>query len=858
MTTTTTQSAGDTAALRPIGGIDTVYHLLADTDNGDDYRRIPGMEQLALRGSELYLGEVPISTACWDKDFVTWTQEFEGHFSAGVLRFLDDGLTVSGDISIGTSADDAVRLSVHGTLPPPAVYDTRITVSPHAKGTDPKTVPADQWTTGRVLRLSSDYDDSGTIYAKIELTDAKGEFQELSNSTQSIEGNNFVVTISTSSEECSALIESDPGFYREAELKFPIAEQYGKGVGAVRATCGTAAATDKVWLWEATPRRVPEQRADNLPIRGVPQVVLSALTTQVDDDVQMGVYSGLAVENLVTLTPPDAIDGGKDVVSELINDKLMRNMKWAMGRQEPEKGWLKDFLLTSAPTLNTEQEALAKKGEAFYREFGCAYLTKSFNQHSGCTVKLSQQQALKLDNYFSAGIAQKPEFNIQHQGLYREAYLAVRPKLQDYIADDGNAWAQKALQRLTTGTNFTQLFNSYHIQTARDAALRVIKKNGLLLATLDPTGATAKTYYERVTAVLVGKTSADARSGDINLVKDWLPNALKVYLEKIKDGTIQLDTMSAIEAKAALEFLAKNEMAVVGDIAQLIVSHGNVANRFDQAKAVEGSWANTIGKKYPKLAMAGKLSFPLLWVGSVYQTVTALTKADWKSMTTQERAKAVISATELGLQAFKAVKDAYKGTAHIARKLGVLSKLSGWFGKIEALEGIGALAAQITKAKDWITPAAKALEPLLKQVGKGTMFEVLFAKSVLSGVMKILGAAVAVALTVVAFVDLLDAIKNGRPIDTLWASLNFAVAFLGAVVAIASLFVAGLALPIIGFVLAIAGIVMAIIQWFTTTPRNPMDDFMKNHGKPFVDALPDPKQDAHKSDTKTLLGTAGS
>ena len=61
---------------------------------------------------------------------------------------------------------------------------------------------------------------------------------------------------------------------------------------------------------------------------------------------------------------------------------------------------------------------------------------------------------------------------------------------------------------------------------------------------------------------------------------------------------------------------------------------------------------------------------------------------------------------------------------------------------------------------------------------------------------------------------------------------------ISAALLVVGLFSASAIFPLAGAVAAIIGVVLSMIAAFFEKPANPVDDFMKNTGIPFVDTLP--------------------
>jgi hypothetical protein len=139
-----------------------------------------------------------------------------------------------------------------------------------------------------------------------------------------------------------------------------------------------------------------------------------------------------------------------DVVNDDANSMLMRNMKWAMGQSGKEKDWLTKFFGETPPVI-TEQDqiVLVNKSLSWYQDkFAMAYMTQSFNSYDGPNApshRLDTTQATNLTEFLKSGLAADKDFNVQHQGIYVDAYIGTKPRLAAYVGDTAAeyvGWAQ--------------------------------------------------------------------------------------------------------------------------------------------------------------------------------------------------------------------------------------------------------------------------------------------------------------------------------------------------------------------------------------------------------------------------------
>jgi hypothetical protein len=209
----------------------------------------------------------------------------------------------------------------------------------------------------------------------------------------------------------------------------------------------------------------------------------------------------MKLRELITLLPDDQ-------VAENANSMLLRNMKWAMGQDDEEGRWLAEFFGQTPPFVPDDQQALIRKSLDWYqKKFAMAYMTQAFNTYSGTnqpSTRLDQDENARLDNFLRKGLAQSTEFNVQHQGIYIDAYVGAKPRLALFLADakkNGTNWAQKVFDELTSGPQFTLTVNRVGGALGDKGATGPVNNFACLLTALDPSGEKAKAY---VKAVLTG------------------------------------------------------------------------------------------------------------------------------------------------------------------------------------------------------------------------------------------------------------------------------------------------------------------------------------------------------------------
>ena len=400
-----------------------------------------------LENGQLYVNGKQIVEPSISLDHVAWVQhakEASGatHYLAGHLHVHSNGLEAHGVVMIGDTPQNAECHVVLATAIPSVSYKTQLTAGRYPVGTDPNTLPASAWKDGLPLVVTYQQQVGESVPKPVVLLDG----QDISDQCLwSVNDQYTVLSLSLSDSDCTFA----PSLYAQATLSFDATVINAVGNGYVRKTCSDNGNTDgAVLLWRANVANVPSGRlaaAPSLPQPARVSVLASSLLSTDD--------APLTVNELMTLLPDD-------IVNEDANNMLMRNMKWAMGQSDEQKEWLAKFFSEQPPTIaEKDQQDLVRKGLDWYQnKFAMSYLTQSFNSYNGPNQpshRLGADQALKLTDFLKTGLAKDKDFNVQHQGIFVDAYIGTKPRLQQYRADatpELVGWAQGSVVFSRTDT----------------------------------------------------------------------------------------------------------------------------------------------------------------------------------------------------------------------------------------------------------------------------------------------------------------------------------------------------------------------------------------------------------------------
>lgn len=794
------------------------FHVLSH-EAGAGFVQNPKMPSVVLDHGRLIVGGTPVHTARFTADHITWVQQSPGRYTSGHLYVHQGGLGIHGIVYHGTTHADAVRHDIVGTVVKPVAYKTRITRKAYPASTNPATIPDSEWQDGLALTISYELGVGDTLPSPKVTLD--GQDIDTQYMTWSIDAQSRTV-LSLQLDDVMCML--DDALYRTATIAFDMYVPVPTGTGSVTALCGDSGPVKDgtVRFWKADP---------------VPQTALfaaPAVENIAPTDV-MAATDVLTINELMTILPDETVNDDS-------NSMFLRNMKWAMGQDSTERDWLKNFFGETPPTIDEpDQQALVKQSLDWYQnQFAKAYLTKSFNQYDGPNApehRLDQNQSVKLDSFLKEGLAQSKDFNIQHQGIFVDAYIGAKPRLRTYINDGGNKWAKQLFDVLTNGPQFVLMVNRVSGASGDSAALGPLNNFACLLTALQPSGELARDYYQSVMSGVIVKLVPQTSQSDRDTVMQWLPTVMQELLRKLANGELPDEVnISKEEGLEMYQEYIKHQNEITGAMADLLQSIV-ASNLIKQTQQFEQGF-ESIAQKYPKLAKAGKLFLVIGWAGGVASIITALVKGDWKKMTDVEKAEFVTECVQSVVQAFDAVPVLYNGVKGLS--VSAWNKLmEKWYGP-EQQTSVENLGQKVAADDDWVVVSAEETAPLLRAgaLGRGTLYARLFGEGILAGVVKILGAVAAAAMAGWSLWQLINDIKSKGSVSTIvFDSLMFAANFLSAVCLVVDLFVATSFLPILGAVLAIAGLIIAFLAGFLEKPKNPVDEWMTEYGIPFVNGI---------------------
>lgn len=773
-----------------------------------------GVQAIVFQDGKLHIDNIHIVKPYYGVDMVTWKQQTKEHFTSGHLFFSRGGTELHGMIYKGKNADDAKEHHVTATSIPPVPYKTKITKTRLDAGTDPSKIPSGDWQDGLVLEIGFEQSIGENIPTPKVILNDNDISSYTSWSIDSVTHNTVLLFNLDSGIVC----DFDNSLYLDGSIQFDVMKPLPTFSGTIAGKCSDQSGSG-VYFWQG---EAESQSAFHANLNFAP--VLLSENDLIQND------NNLSVAELMSIVPDDS-------VSSTANDLLMENMKWAMGLNSTEKDWLSMFFGENPPVIPPGRQTLVNKSLNWYQQdFAKAYLGWSIANYSGPnapTKNLNNDQKLKLKYYLQTGMAKDSDFNIQQNGIYIDAFIQAKPRLQSYLADAGGNWAQQLFDVITSPAQITLMINRVWGAAGQPGTMAPANNFATLLTVLQPSGDLASKYIQYVVTGTLGNTVHQTTFKDKDIIMQWMPDFLQEFLNQIATrGTVPDSAKLAAEQ---LQLMLQDMGGKMTDLASELtdfVINANGANLLEKTRNAESAFA----LKYPKFAKVGQMMFFAGWCMGVIMVIKAF--QNWKDLKPEDKAKAIISAVGLGFQGLEIVPTFIQGIKNMG--------IEGWQKFTQWRNGIKTQDEMIEMNKlvdgEWVKNGATETTPLFDSATgtiktAGTTWEAIC--DIASKVIAVVGIAVSAAFAVLSTIDFIDDLKEGQPITkTVFDGIMMVTNIATTVCLVLDLFVATTVFAMAAAVLAVVGIIVAIIEMFVVKPKNPLDDFMSATVIPFVNGLP--------------------
>ncbi|AKJ00566.1 hypothetical protein ATI61_10424 [Archangium gephyra] len=818
-----------------------VYEVHTYSKDAAAFQRGGGVKAIRFMAGKLYVDDLPVLAPHFGKDGVTWSQRTRDHFTSGHLHYMSGGTELHGVIYRGRTPQDATEHHVLATTLQPVNYTTQITTRRYPAGTDPSTLGEDGWATGLVLQIGYTQGQGDTVPTPKVLLDEQDITSGISWSIDAKTQRTVLVLALDGSVVC----DFDNSLYLTGSVEFDIDQVLPTFSGTITATCTDNSTGTGVYLWKGTAQAArADGRARLAPHEFTPLNLTAGDVLAADD-------SGLSIAELMSIIPDS-------YVSEMANTLLNENMKWAMGQSGDETKWLSMVFGENPPVIPPSQQDLINKSLSWYQgDFAKSYLGWAVSNYDGAgapSAKLTDDQKLKLKYFLQTGLAKDKDFNTQQNGIYLQAFIQAKPRLQAYLKDTQGNWAQQLFDVVTSAPQMTLMINRVYGATGLNGAMAPANNFSTLLSALDPSGTLARQYYQAVLTGTVSNSVHQSTGGGDSELMEWLPDFLQQFLDTVAHaGTIPDEAkLAAQQIQQMMQEQGMTITQVAQEMSDAIVN-ANGANLLQKTQNAETAFV----QKFPKFEKVGQMMFFAGWCVGVVMVVKAF--QDWKNLSPEDKAKAVLSAVTLGVEALDIVPKFIQGIKSMG--MDGWNKFTAWRNSRNGQDGVEDIESNLDE--DWVRVGADETSPLFDATTgvvktEGTLWETLFAGA--AKVVAVIGVAVSAAFAVLSTIDFINDLRSGQPVTKdVFDGIMMATNILMTVCLVVDLFVATTVFAMAAAVLAIVGVIVAIIAMFVVKPKNPLDDFMNNVVIPFVEGLgpqtppPDPGASSSSSSSSSAV-----
>ncbi len=776
-----------------------------------------GIDTIRLEQGTLFVDDLPVLEPSLHHEGIAWHQQVQGHFTSGHLAFAQGGTELHGVIYRGTTPEDAVEHHVLATTIQPVAYKTRITKSRVPAGSTP---PASEWTDGLTLAIGYEQGEGDPVPRAVVILDE----QDISDQTTWSIDPKTQQTVLVLNLDGDVACTFDPALYLSGQIAFDIMQPTPTFSGTVSATCADPSGTG-AYQWTGVAQTGAAAGGQRAALARGP----APITLTHADLLDSGSLSKAELMGIV----PDSH------VQEEANAMLVENMKWAMAQDSTEKDWLAQYLGENAPPLSAAEQQLVKKSLGWYQgHFAKSYLGWAFANYAGPnapSVNLGNDQKLKLKYFLQTGLAKDSDFNTQQNGIYLQAFISAKPRLQAYIADGGDKWAQALYDVITSPAQLVLMVNRVYSTGGLKDAMTPANNFATLLSALQQAsnGTLAKQYMEKITAAVLANAAHQTTWSDKDDIMQWLPDFLQQFLDQVAiSGTVPDEAkLAAAQLQQMLQEMGGKIAAVAEELADFVIN-ANGANILQKTQNAETAFA----QKWPRFAKVGQMLFFAGWCMGVMMVVRAF--QNWKNLSDEDKAKAILSAVQIGLSALDIVPSFISGVKQMG--MDGWKKFTDWRNSSSTGDDMIELD-ELGSDGDWIPNGASETSPLLDAASgtiktEGTLWERFFNGA--SKFVAVIGVAVSAAFAVLSTIDFVNDIRSGKPItqivfDGIMMVTNIAMTLC----LILDLVVASTVFAMAAAVLAVIGVIVALIAMFVIKPENPLDKFMHDTVIPFVEGL---------------------
>ena len=487
---------------------------------------------------------------------IHWRHQGARGFSYGYLNFHQHGHTFHGMFAKGPSPSKSSLVAIQGSVPS-STYATKISKT-QAYDPDTKQCSAkqDDFVPGLEVEIGYTWDETThlpTQIFKVGGNDLKYEMR-MDSATH------FIIDEDLATE-----------MYADGNPKFPLSGEFTMAAGSKSfsgsITLKVDGQTKSNFCWIGTSTSSDAATDDDSSMFTSESDEQPAAFAAMDDEP-------LSVVDLFTLCH------APEEIQQDAQNMMMSVMEYVVAAPDQHPDWIENFLGKTRPILapGIQKVADLPKSQQFYTNFAIPYIGLGIYQNKGQQgiPDIPLLEARTMLYYFQNGLAKEPGYNEQTNGLYLQAFLADKPRLQAYL-DDQEAkkaagegdyyWADQLHTAVLSPDNIDMLVSSVIHQ--QGDVHQQLRDYGTVLNLLQPSGELAQDAYTKLLTAVFGVVTETMNPKDLkSKIYPWVHDFIQSFVDKFDKGEppeIDKEKHDAWETAQAF----KEAAHLMGDFANL-------------------------------------------------------------------------------------------------------------------------------------------------------------------------------------------------------------------------------------------------------------------------------------------------
>ena len=795
---------------------------------------------ITVKGRNVFIDgvQLPPKVVHHGRQQIYWRHQDSTGFSYGYLNFHQHGQTFHGMFAKGPSPSKSSLVAIQGAVPP-STYTTKISKT---QTYDPKTkqcsAKQDDFVSGLEVTIGYTWDEGTKLPQQIFKVGGK----DLKDEMRMDSATHFI-------------IDEDPAteMYADDNPKFPMSGEFTMAAdsqsfsGSITLKGAGQTKTNFCWIGTSTSSDVAAD--DDSSMLTSESFVQPAAFVAMDDEP-------LSVLDLFTLC-----HAPKEIRQDAQN-MMMSVMEYVVAAPDQHPDWIENFLGKTRPILapGIQKVADLPKSQQFYTNFAIPYIGLGIYQNKGQKgiPDIPLLEARTMLYYFQNGLAKEPGYNEQTNGLYLQAFLADKPRLQAYL-DDQEAkkaagegdyyWADQLHTAVLSPDNIDMLVSSVIHQ--QGDVHQQLRDYGTVLNLLQPSGELAQDAYTKLLTAVFGVVTETMNPKDLkSKIYPWVHDFIQSFVDKFDKGEppeIDKEKHDAWEIAQAFKEAAHlvGDFAVLAnEITGLIVAE-RVSNIYERSVGV--------GKKIVQ-KLSGKISetklnhlkrgvITTVHVSALYTTIQAF--MEWKEIPTEQKVALVADTVRLGLEILIDLPEI------VSDAVGVFKVIRKFLYKSSTLQSLGeSFGRMASRAGQWVEDIAQAIREFLPE---GATNFVIRAGNFLEGIFeslpRVLGYIAPLVSLIVVITNIITLINE--PDAPIQDKILLVIQTIAGLMETAFLALGLIVEELLSFAgpFAILAVIAAIVQFFVDMfdkpkpPPSPAEKFYSDYVKGYIKKLTPPPMD---------------